>query len=256
MDTVFRIITTGRNCEEWIGKTLSSIEGQLYPSDKFTACVTDDCSTDGTAAIMREFEKRNPSWQFFYNTERKYALANQYNAIHSCCTDDSDVIVFVDGDDWLNGPNVLKKLSDIYSDENVLLTYGSYATNPSGLEKSQPAVRQYPGRVIQERSYREFSEKSGIYWNHLRTFRYGPFKKIELADLQYPDGRGFFTASPDTAIMTPMLELVGDRFRMVTDHLLVYNTMQAEPDWRTHLPQIQEADAIIYARPVKEFWNA
>ena len=255
MTTTFCIISTGRNCSKWLEKSLGSIEEQDYPKDFVRVCVTDDCSSDGSANIIQEFARRN-LWSCYLNGQRKYALANQYNAIHDICKDNMDVVVFVDQDDWLNGPNVLKKLDEVYSDPNVLLTYGSYATNPPGLEGQQPAVRPMPAHVVRTRDFRSFQEKNGIYWNHLRTFRYGPFKMINRSELQYPDGRGFFTASPDTAIMTPMMELVGDRHRMLTDHLLVYNTMQDEPDWRTHLPQIQEADAIIYSLPKKELWDA
>lgn len=247
-------ITVGRNCEDWVDKSLGSIASQNFDKNRIKVIVTDDASTDSSPEKVAKIATEN-GWQYILNTERKYALYNQYRAIHLICESDEDVVVFVDMDDWLIDGEVLNELEKHYSSPDVLLTYGSFATSPPSNAHMQPAVKPYPKSVIESRDFRPFSETNGLYWNHLRTFRYGPFKEITQKDLTYPDGRGFFTASPDTAIMTPMMELVGPRHRYIEKQLLVYNSEQAEPDWKTHLPQIREADKIIYSLPKKELWQ-
>ena len=254
MLTKIRVITTGRNCSKWLERCLESIAAQDYDKSAVKVCVTDDASTDNSAELAKrlcdEYE-----WECVLNEKRLYALANQWNSIHKICEDDSDVIVFVDADDFLNGTNVFSTLNNYYSDPNVLLTYGSFRPYPDNPVHPQSIVRAFPIEVINDRSYRRFQEVNGIYWNHLRTFRYGPFKNINKNELQYPGSEEFFTASPDTAIMVPMLELVGDRFRYIREPLLVYNTLQDEPDWSTHGAEIRRADAVVYSLPKKERWT-
>ena len=50
-----------------------------------------------------------------------------YNRFYSypLCQDD-EIIVFFDGDDWLFDNHFLAKLNEIYTTEDILLTYGSY----------------------------------------------------------------------------------------------------------------------------------
>lgn len=253
-DFNFCVIVTGRNCTDWIEKSLGSIAIQNLDSRRVKVCVTDDASTDGSDKVIEKICKAR-NWSYYLNDERKYALYNQYRAIHTICKNDMDVIVFVDADDWLNGPRVLTFLDSIYSSKDVLLTYGSFATNPIHPANPQPRVRPFPRSVIDNRSYRSFQKEKGIYWNHLRTFRYGPFKEIKESDLTYPGTQEFFHASPDTALMTPMLELVGDRFKVLANQLLVYNTLQAEPDWRSNRNDILECDEVIFSLPPKPLWS-
>ena len=52
----------------------------------------------------------------------------------SCMRD--EICVLLDGDDWLNGENVLARLNEIYEEEDCWLTYGSYIEYPSGRDSS------------------------------------------------------------------------------------------------------------------------
>ena len=50
--------------------------------------------------------------------------------------DDEDVVVCLDGDDWLNGEGVFSRLNEIYEKEDCWLTYGSYMQYPDGRDSS------------------------------------------------------------------------------------------------------------------------
>lgn len=255
--TTFCIITVGRNCAQWLPKNIEAIASQNYPREHIRVAFVDDASTDDTATIMSDAAIKY-GWDFKRNERRIYGVGNQFEAIHSICRDDNDVIVFVDADDWLNGPEVLNKLAAVYADPEILLTYGRFISSPPENMHRQPKVKALPPHIVGSRQTRAFERKHGAYWNHLRTFRYGPFKEISASDIRYPSGDKagqYFHAGTDTAIMVPMLELVGCRYYIFDEPLLVYNTQQAEPDWRTHKPQISETGNILFAAPVKPLWR-
>ena len=123
--------------------------------------------------------------------------------------DPQDVVVALDGDDWLAHPNVLSVVSRLYDDHECWLTYGSfrYADGRPGFA----APVTWPPRRNEWTS------------SHLMTFRAGLFQRLDDKDLRYPDGTWRKLAG-DQAMMLPMLELAGaERSRFVPEVLCVYN---------------------------------
>jgi cellulose synthase/poly-beta-1,6-N-acetylglucosamine synthase-like glycosyltransferase len=55
------VVIAARNEEKHIGDVLTALIGQDYPKDRYEIIVVDDESTDGTAHIVAQFEKDNPS---------------------------------------------------------------------------------------------------------------------------------------------------------------------------------------------------
>lgn len=132
--------------------------------------------------------------------------------IVSC--DDDEIILTLDGDDWLAHINVLNKLNDVYCDENVWMTYGQYRNYP-GSEIG--IAKQIPSEVIANNSFRQYDWCS----SHLRTFYTWLFKQIKVDDLKY-DGK-FMTSAWDATIMYPQLEMAGMHSKFISDVLYIYN---------------------------------
>lgn len=211
-DIKFKIIVPAYNVEKWAEKNINSMLSQEYQN--FEIFYTDDISTDKTAEIVQKLN--NGKINFVKNTEKKFALGNIVESIDRSQPDDEDVIVLVDGDDWLYHKNVLDIVREKYVADDVLLTYGSYVDSVNMQRTGN--VRMYEKHVVDNKLYRQDTWRA----THLRTFKYKLWKNIKDKDLRMPDGT-YFRMTWDLAMMFPMLEMAGDRFTRIEDVLYVYN---------------------------------
>ena len=143
MNTHFKIIIPAYNVEDMIENALISVMNQDY--DNFECIITNDCSEDKTSQVIRDFISDNEAQEYFVlyeNAERKYALYNIHMMIQEMNAIDEDVIVCLDGDDWLNGERVLARLDEIYREEDCWLTYGSYIESVSYTHLTLPTNRE------------------------------------------------------------------------------------------------------------------
>tara|TARA_A100001515_G_scaffold266_1_gene277 strand:+ start:5516 stop:7132 length:1617 start_codon:yes stop_codon:yes gene_type:complete len=213
-NTHFKIIIPFYNVEDWIDKCIKSIKMQNY--NNFECYLVDDMSTDKSNEIIDELIKEDSRFVKIKNRKKKFALHNIHNAIKKSKAKENDVIILLDGDDWLSCPTVLSKLDEIYEDRDCWLTYGSYLIYPIGLRGSEPS--EYSKHVIENNKFREDEWRA----SHLRTFKHFLWKKLKTKDLKDEHGE-FYEMTYDQAIMLPLLEMSGDRIRYV-DHIMhVYN---------------------------------
>lgn len=198
---------------KWCKKNLASIFMQNYRN--YRIIYIDDCSPDNTAEEVEKFVKLNYQGLRFLlkkNLQRIGAMANIYDAIHSCRN--NDIVLLVDGDDWLYHDNVLKELNEIYSTNEVWFTHGRLLEYPSGGSNWCIPV---PNNILQDRSYRTISRHP----THLRTFYAGLFKKIKKEDFLYQGE--FLKMAWDMAIMIPLLEMAEERHVFINKINYVYN---------------------------------
>ncbi len=207
------VVIPSYNNKEWYRRNLDSVTMQNYCN--FHVIYIDDCSTDGTGDLVQEYIRENhleEQFTFLQNEKNRGALANHYMAIWMC--EPSDIIVNLDGDDWLAHEEVFQTLNEVYSDPNVWMTYGQYMTYPEGTKGHCYAL---PHEVIQRSGFRQYPWVT----SHLRSFYAGLFQKIKVDDLHY-EGQ-FYPVACDLAMMLPMLEMSGWHSRFVPDVLYVYN---------------------------------
>jgi glycosyltransferase involved in cell wall biosynthesis len=213
LDKKFVIIVPSYKNAAWYIKNLDSIFCQTYQN--YHVIYTDDASPDGTGALVAAYiEERqlHDKITLIINEKNCGALENIYNMVHSC--EDNVVIVSLDGDDWFAHEHVLEVLNAAYQDENVWLTYGNY-THPWGGSSCCDHIQD---DLVMRNAYRE----KPLVASHLRTFYAWLFKKIRKEDLLY-DGV-FFPMTWDWAMMFPMLEMSGGRFKFIEQVLYIYNT--------------------------------
>lgn len=224
----------GWNCAGWARESMASVEAQTVRS--FDVCVTDDASRDGTHEIVREFCEQH-GWTYFINTENRGTLWNQVGMIRAICTDPDDVIVFVDLDDRLAHERVFEVLDRYYA-TGIDMAYGSYVSEP--FSATCVPSRPYPPHVVRHNSYRHFARfEGGIVHNHLRTFKYKLFQSMQDSDFTYEDGTWLKTG-PDSALMFPALELSGGNWAFMPEILYIYNSENAQSDWR-RWPRVVDA---------------
>lgn len=214
LDTKFKIIVPFYNAEDWIQKCVNSLKNQNYKN--FECHMIDDISTDASLELVKEAVEGDERFKIVKNKKKNYALKNIYEAIKSSNCADDDVIILLDGDDWLASSHTLSTLANVYDSSNCWMTYGSYVYNPHGVRGVEPS--KYPQEIVQNNSFREDTWRA----SHLRSFKYKVWKKLKAKDLKDNNG-SFYKMAYDQAIMLPLLEMCGERAEYVSETLYVYN---------------------------------
>jgi glycosyltransferase involved in cell wall biosynthesis len=258
------VVIPSYNNEQWYERNLQSVLEQNY--SHFRIIYVNDCSQDRTGECVEKWVRSNkedalcvmsfdegfsPSipaitekfknavnrerafFTLVNNTFRCGALENLYRMIYSC--EDHEIIVTVDGDDWLADADVLKRINEVYSTQEVWMTHGKFTELPMyWAEWNEPV----PADLIARNAIREFKCPS-----HLRTFYAWIFKKIALEDLLI-DGK-FFPMAWDMAIMFPILEMAGERHYYFSAPNYIYNNMNPINDNKVNAELQRQLDRFI-----------
>lgn len=206
----FIIVVTVYNAVKYTKKCIDSILSQTYKN--FELVVIDDCSTDGTSEVIVNMWKRN--FKYYRNNKRiGSAVGNVVKGVKLCPGPGEDIIVTVDGDDWLYDDGVLEYLNGVYSDPDIWLTYGQFISLSGKLNN-------FCKPITSTINYR----RHGIWsTSHLRTFKRKLWNRVNDKDLRFR-GRNYYTNYEDTAYMFPMIEMAGiKRIRFIDKILYVYN---------------------------------
>jgi glycosyltransferase involved in cell wall biosynthesis len=237
----FKVIVPSFNSIDYIEKTLRSIEMQT--DKQYDVCVIDDGSTiPGQRDLIQKFCERN-DWKFLFNEKNHGALYGMVHAIPLLDCHDDDVVVVIDGDDWLAHPEVFSKLRQVYTENDVYLTWGQCELYP---KKDTPTnyAQPIPEMVMQQALYRDIPF---VFW-HLGTFKYFLWRHLEDPDLRDEDGE-YFMIMKDKATLYPMLEMAGEKIRFIPETLYIYNMENPLNDYvNTPSEEHNRVDALIRGR--------
>lgn len=212
--THFKIIIPSYNSEMWISKTIQSIKEQEY--ENFECYIVDDISTDKTAEVVEREIGEDNRFIFIKNEKKKYALKNIYDTTKLSKPDEEDVIVLLDGDDWLSNRSVLQHLNFHYLTGKCSMTFGSFVRFPDGL--LGPESSEYSAETINNNSFRQDQWRA----SHLKTYKLYLWNSINKEDFLNDDGL-FYENCYDQAIMLPMLEMSGENIKFIPEIMCVYN---------------------------------
>jgi glycosyltransferase involved in cell wall biosynthesis len=239
----FIVVTPLYNVEKWVKRCLNSVAKQQYKN--FSHYLIDDISTDNTNSIIKKHSDTCENTVLITNTEKKYALKNIYDTLEDLNLSDDDIVVILDGDDCLANDEVFSTLNEIYNREDCWMTYGSYVEYPS--MKKGKFAKKIPNHIIENSSYRSSEWMS----SHLRTFRYGLWKKIKKKDLIDERTGNFIKAAWDLAFIFPMLEMCGTKALYIDKVFYVYNRQNPlNEDKVNHSKQLGEEN---YIRSKKKY---
>lgn len=212
MKNNIKIITPFYNPGEFLETCINTLMSQKY--DSFKVIFVDDCSNDGSYEKLPHNDERVI---IVKNETRKTALENIHDAIMNHC-DPDDIVVLVDGDDWLPNKNVLSYINDFYNENNCWIMYGqaSWTDGRRGFASAYPES--------------EFSglRKGAFRVSHIRSFKAGLYQKIQEQDPSFScmkDSNGeFYKMTYDVAIMFPIMEMAGyEKVKFNDTILYVYN---------------------------------
>lgn len=224
---MFRIVIVGWNVGNYIEKCVKSVINQNYKD--WTACVVLDPSDDNSYEAAYRASSGYPQIRVCMNSSRMFATANIIRSIKEQFCKDDDVIVTIDGDDWLAGPDTLSIVKGYYDQQpELLVTHGSWVSypDPSANTNNAPYSAEDWAKGIRKVDWRA---------SHLRTFKYKVWKHVKDEDLKGPDGL-YARVAWDLAIMYPMLELSGQkRVKYVNERIYVYNQESPYNDGKVRL---------------------
>ena len=234
----FLVIVPFYNVEEWIEKCISSIKVQKYKN--FACALIDDISTDASYQKCVDATADDKRFTIIKNEEKKYALKNIIDGIDALSPQDEDIIVTVDGDDWVYDENVFKKVLDRYEKTRCLITYGNYERYPDG---QLGHCNKYSDGIINNNAFRQDMWRA----SHLRTFKYKLWKNIKDSDFLDNDGN-YLDVAWDLAFMFPMLEMAQERQECFSEPLYVYNMANPNNDFKLKLQRQRMFDGMIRRR--------
>lgn len=236
---MFKIIVPSYNNEEWIERCLQSIVDQEYKD--FEVLVIDDAATDGQRSLIRDFVAGRENWMAFHNSENRKCPANLVRGISFFNPAPEEIIVLVDGDDFLPHPGVLTRVAEAYENPDVWLTYGNYEPWPENT--GQVKAEAYSKEEIEQRDFR-----TRILFNHLITFKMFLWSEIPLSAFRYDDGK-WLDVGYDRSIMFPMLEMAGERHLFIDENLYTYNAVNSLSDVHVRLQAAQVVHRLLRDRP-------
>jgi glycosyltransferase involved in cell wall biosynthesis len=203
MRTNFRIVIPSYNNENWVEYNLASILNQTYSN--YSVLYIDDASKDHTLEKAKEIIGDRPNWKLVTNETNKrrgYNVSPFNIHIQELMQGDDDVLVFVDGDDWLYDENVLANLNQYYISNDVWMTYGGMACYPSGLI-AFPQNTNHDDIVHEENLFRRDVWRA----SHLRTFKWGLYKRVKMESMVYSKTGDYYFHAEDLATSYPCLEM-------------------------------------------------
>lgn len=187
----FVLVITGRNVPPGrIARCLTSLASQRR-ADWGAVVIDDGSDTQSREYLRLALEPWRDRCTLIQPRERRGQMANLTLAIRHVCTNPNSVIVTLDLDDALIGPDVLDRVAEEYA-RGSEVTVGSMLRTDKHVE--------YAVNLESPRTAR-----GGNVWQHLRSFRKHLFDAIPDHDLRV-DGR-YVDIAVDWAFMLPIVEM-------------------------------------------------
>ena len=221
------VVTTLFNAEDYVERCIGSIMGQNYKN--FKCYITNDLSTDNSFKIVKNMIDSDDRFILIDNKEKMYQPGNYDQVIrNNPDIDDNDIIVEVDGDDWLPDSKVFNRVVDLYSDDSVWIANGKFKYVNGGIGFSSP-----PKNISTIR-------QDTFTASHLRTWRAFLWRNIKQSDLKDENGIYWKTAG-DLSFMFPMIEMAGEEhYRFMTDVNYIYNEINPLNDHKVNMGSVNE----------------
>lgn len=221
------ILTTLYNAENYIERCLSSLMSQRYTN--FKCYITDDLSTDKSVEIVKKTIEGDDRFILIINKEKMYQPGNYDQVIrNNPSIDDTEVIVEVDGDDWLPDSHTLGRIAQVYSDPNIWIANGSF--------------KYHDGRHGFSSKQQNLENLRNVRFtaSHIRTWRAFLWRNIKEEDLKDENGV-YWKVTGDLSFMFPMLEMSGEEhYTFMNEINYVYNESNPINDHKVDIKLVND----------------
>lgn len=235
-DSKIIVVTTLFNAQNYVAQCLKTIMHQNF-SD-FHCYITDDLSTDDSVKIAKNTIGNDERFTIISNTKKMYQPGNYDQVIRNNPeVKDNDIIIEVDGDDWLPDANVFNRIYGVYMNPDVWIANGSfiYHDGRQGFSREQKNIDSLRTSVMTA--------------SHIRTWKAFLWRKILEEDLKDDYGI-YWKISGDLSFMFPMLEMSGsEHYRFMPEINYVYNEGNPINDHKVDIKSVVEIANQIRRKP-------
>jgi len=214
---MIKVVSCFWNVEDYIEKCISSVMSQNLKD--FKMYLIDDVSTDTTVDKIKTLIEGDNRFILIQNSEKKFKLKN----IDDLLMDenefnDEDIIIELDGDDWLYNNKVLKTINEKYlNNKNLWITNGSFIYSDGRFGFSSK---------VNPKTLRTDT----FLFSHLRTWKTHLWRNINEESFIDTNGE-YFKSGGDAAYSFPMVEMSGDKhYEFIPEILYVYNEQNPRND--------------------------
>ena len=203
------ILSTAVNEQFW-ERNLNSLLSQSY--EHYRVVYLDDGSSQRMLERVEGYVNAHPKGAAV-SIIRKEKLKSQFELYCGVVQslNDEDVVVHLDGNDWLAHDLVLQKLNDAYSCQGVWLTYGGYLEYSPGTNLGVEAFQQQCNGQRRASSMPWFRSPLKTYYAKL-------FKQLDF-DKMYQEDQMLSGSSWD--FMLPMVQMAGRHVHYIPEVLYV-----------------------------------
>jgi len=194
--TRFVFLIPAYNCKDKINQTLFSMFAQSY--DNWRAIIIDDVSTDGTGEHIIETITNCRFAGKIRVKRREEKFGEVRNTIEEVFNhiDDDEVVVRLDGGDWLTDNDCLAMLNQVYKELNPAVCWTGQRWSYTDYSISGPL---------------ELKQNQTVYehpWvsSHLKTFRSKDLKAVNKKNF-LDDDEDWIMIACDQAVFLPMMHL-------------------------------------------------
>ena len=158
------IIVPFYGVEKYIERCIRSLYDQNMPRDEYEVIAVDDCSPDGSRAIIERLQNEYPTLQLICHTENKRQGGARNTGLQSA---KGEYIWFVDSDDYIR-PNVLSQLYEEAKRYEVdILHFDHYGEDIHGKLSNTPSHkddRVYTGLEFSFDRYYQTHTNYALCW--------------------------------------------------------------------------------------------
>ena len=225
---------------KWITLGINMLKLQSYQN--WRCVIIDDHSTDNSYGIIEQQTYDDDRFEIRRNTKNNgSSLANYIKGFDIANPKDEDIVVWVDGDDWLAHNFVLEDLVKIYQKNDVWMTYGSWKVYPTG-EEFPARYTDIPDWVHKQNAYRQWT----YVYSHLRTHKAFLFRNLNRQDLWDDNSQRYYSEGNDTAYLFPLVEMSGPEHIYRNEEIsLILNRENPLNDAKINLEKQKQTEWII-----------
>ena len=170
-------------------------------------------STDSSVQKIKDLIKDDKRFILIDEYDKKLYQAGNFDRTirNNPNISDNELLIEVDGDDWLPDSKVFERINNVYEDPNVWIANGSFKYS-----NGQPGFSS-PQTNFDNLRQNRFTA------SHIRTWRAFLWRNIKEEDLRDENGN-YWQWSGDLCFMYPMLEMSGsEHYRFMPEINYVYN---------------------------------
>ena len=204
MELLFSIIIPVYNSEKYLSGSLKSILSQTFSKKKYEIIIINDCSTDGSGQIIKNFKKKFKNIKVINNKKKRKVSYSRNIGIKNA---KGRYIIFVDSDDELKNHSMTKIENILSKGECELILCLEFKSNK--LKINSDKIKE----LKDVNSFINYNNKKNVYnpncWNMILKRSFLLRKKIIFKEIDIFEDQVFCT---EVLLNTDFIKIIPGTF--------------------------------------------